>query len=77
MEKSTVFLTLSLDSNGRGFDDYRQMLRPMPKNTGPFSSDDLQDEADRLIDGSLSLNTMKTYETGLSVFTIFFTTAWF
>ena len=41
------------------------------RNTGQFSSDDLQHEADRLIDGSLSLNTMKTYETGLSVFNNF------
>ena len=41
------------------------------RNTGRFSSDDLQHEADRLIDKSLSLNTMKTYETGLSVFKFF------
>ena len=41
------------------------------RNTGRFSSDDLQHEADRLIDKSLSLNTMKTYETGLSVFNNF------
>ena len=38
-------------------------------NTSFFSSDDLQYEVKRLIEGSMSLNTMKTYDTGLAAFT--------
>ena len=63
-----LLLTLYLDSNGRDSEELRHMLRPASRHTGPFSAYDLQHEADRLIEASLSQNTAKTYDTGLSVF---------
>ena len=37
-----------------------------PKNPGPFSDMDLQHEADRLLEGSMALNTFNSYRTGLA-----------
>ena len=37
-----------------------------PRNPGPFSDMDLQHEADRLLEGSMTLNTLNSYRTGLA-----------
>ena len=37
-----------------------------PRNPGPFSDMDLQHEADRLLEGSMALNTLNSYRTGLA-----------
>jgi hypothetical protein len=37
-----------------------------PRNPGPFSDMDLKHEADRLLEGSIALNTLNSYRTGLT-----------
>ena len=37
-----------------------------PRNPRPFSDMDLQHEADRLLEGSMALNTLNSYRTGLA-----------
>jgi hypothetical protein len=37
-----------------------------PRNPGPFSDMDLQHEADRLLEGSMALNTLNSYRTDLA-----------
>ena len=37
-----------------------------PRNPGPFSDMDLQHEVDKLLQGTMALNTLNSYRTGLA-----------
>ena len=48
------------------WDRFRRLAPQAQANPGPFSDMDLQYKADRLLEGSMALNTLNSYRTGLA-----------